>query len=76
MIKKFSLFINLLLLMASKVQAQIVLKDQTTHLFLYADINILFIEQLLGISIAEILSSEYTVPVEARGWELMYATVE
>ena len=52
MIKKFSLFINLLLLMASKVQAKIELKDKTTHLFLYADLSIYFIGELTGISIS------------------------
>ena len=44
MIKKFSLFINLLLLMASKVQAKIELGYQTTHLFLYADLGLDIVE--------------------------------
>ena len=70
--KAFSLFINLLLLVVSNVQAKVELGDEPTYLFLYGGLDPSLVGEILNIPLAEILLSKYTMAVEARGWERKY----
>ena len=74
MIKALSLFINLLVLVVGNVQEKVELEDKPTYLFLYGGggLDPRIVSIIIDIPLAEILLSEYTIAVEARGWVRKY----